>query len=810
MLFSIRHFLGIFLVLFACAACGQAQQKQLPLKGPELLALVAGKALNENVVHELSTRGVAFRPTDVYRARLAEAGADAQVLAALNKATIGSAPQSDSSNDLLQHLAAAGRLMRAEKYSRAAQELDAALQSGGGPETAFVMGELLREQEQWPMAAAVYEQLLQQNPDFPEAHTKYSYLLYRMGDSEEGLREAKAALAHNPDNAEAHKNAALALETGRKFDAAAIEYQEALRIKPDYQSVRYDFGNLLREKGDLNGAIAEYEKAIALDPNDAYAHENLGVSYNNKGDYSSAIREYREAKRLKPGDLQVRENLGSSLMSANLNEQAVVEFRELEAMAPDSPLCHMCIGAALYNTGDLNGAEQELNKSIQLDPSDPEAHIRLGSVYEVQKRYDAALAEDRLALQLDENSPDAHRDLGGVLLAVKNFAGAAQELKRAEDLKPSDALTHDLYARALLGLGHPDTAVNEFKQALSLDPKQIPVQLELASVYEKQGDWAASMNLYRRAAAADASIDIRGKVTRNDAPRPQMEFKSAQARFDAHLAELRAAGKSSEATALEAKIASMQASAGLSEKLDTAMQAGFEATSKRQFDEARRKYAEAVELAGKLQPHDQRLATALDYFGMDSIGVDFAAADAAFSRELKVVEEIYGPQTPNVAQPFQSLGTSALVQKNYPAALKYYTSALEADEKGYGANSTAVAMILLPLAQVFVVQKQYGQAEPYLLRAVKIYETSLIQDDNMALLPLNALTYLYQTWGKPEKAAPCEQKMIATLERIYGPDSRYLVPVLTNHAKSLRSLGRNDEAAKVDKRIQTIQATASN
>jgi len=813
MLFLTRRSLAIVLAGFSLAVPMYCQQKDTALKSTELLALVAGNALSENVVHEITSRGVAFRLTDTYLSQLSDAGADAPILSALGKATVTAPPESSESkpsSELLQHLADAGKLMRAQQYQGAAQELDSALQSGGGPEAAFMMGELLRRQEQWPMSAAVFAQLVSQNPDFPEAHTKYSYLLYRMGDSEGGLRQAKAALARTPDNAEAHKNAGLALQVARKFDAAAAEFQEALRIKPDYQSVRYDLGLLLYEKGDLDGSIGEYKKAITLDPNVADVHNNLGLAYHDKGDFVSAIREYREAKRLNPKDLQVRQNLGSSLISANLSAQAVVEFRELEAMAPDSSICHLCMAGALHGTGDLQGAVQELNKAAELDPSDPAPHIHLGEIHEEQNLFDAALAEYRLALQLDENSEEAHRNCGRVLLILKNPGGAAQELKLAEDLNPSDAFSHDLYGQALLGSGHPDAAMDEFKQALSLDPSLFQVQLELASVYEKKGDWATAIVLYRQAAATDATINSHGSAVRIDTPESQVEYKAAQNRLNAHLADLKAAGRSAEAASLEASIASMQASSGLSEKLNLAMQAGFEAHSKQQFDEARRDYGQAVDLAEKLQPHDQRLASALDYLGREYLGQDFTKADEAFSHELKVVEELYGPQSPNIAGPLQSLGGSAFTQKNYAAAQKYYLRALEANEKGYGEMSTQVAMSLMPLAQMFYMQTRYDQAEPYLLRAVRIYDSPPLKGDNMAMMPVDALAHLYETWGKPEKAQPLEQRIITTIEGLYGPDSRFLVPVLTRQAQSLRSLGRRDDAAQIDKRIQTIQATASN
>lgn len=183
----IHRNLIILFIACGCVSYASAQDAKKPLTGSELLALVAGNALSENVAHEIDSRGLAFPLNDAYRSQLTAAGADAHVLAALGKAkTAGPSANgaTASSPELLQHLSAAGKFIRAEQYDKAAQELDNALKSGDGPGAGLVMGELLKVQEQWPMAASVYEKVLQENPDFPEAHTKLSYLMYRLGNQE--------------------------------------------------------------------------------------------------------------------------------------------------------------------------------------------------------------------------------------------------------------------------------------------------------------------------------------------------------------------------------------------------------------------------------------------------------------------------------------------------------------------------------------------------------------------------------------------------------------------------------------------------
>lgn len=52
-----------------------------------------------------------------------------------------------------------------------------------------------------------------------------------------------------------------------------------------------------------------------------------------------------------------------------------------------------------------------------------------------------------------------------------------------------------------------------------------------------------------------------------------------------------------------------------------------------------------------------------------------------------------------------------------------------------------------------------------------------------------------------------DRQEIAMLEKQYGAESPVLVLVLTSDAKALRSLGRNDEAAKLDDRVASIRAS---
>src|SRR6266404_1347425 len=119
------------LVVLLPAARSQTSRK--PVTRSELIALVAGNALSENIVHEVQSRGIAFTPAEDYKSLLRDAGADPAVIAAVNAAKVTSrqaTPESQSDTDLLKHLAMAGKLLRGEQYEQATTELTAALEAG--------------------------------------------------------------------------------------------------------------------------------------------------------------------------------------------------------------------------------------------------------------------------------------------------------------------------------------------------------------------------------------------------------------------------------------------------------------------------------------------------------------------------------------------------------------------------------------------------------------------------------------------------------------------------------------------------------
>jgi tetratricopeptide (TPR) repeat protein len=808
---KISSLLCVFIVSVAVVCVGQDSPAK-PLLASQIFTLVAGNALPQNIVHEINNRGLNFHPTAEFQVQLRKAGADDSILAAINKTEVINTSEDLLDKELLQHLTVAAGLMADKHYPEVAKELSVALQSSfASTETGFVMGELLRRQEEWEKAALVYEHVLEQDPNFPEAHTKLSYVLGRMENFDESLNEAKEAIAINPENAEAHKNAALALDGEHKPEAAIAEYKEALRIKPDYDAVHYDLGLLFYNTNDYENSIAEYKKAIALNPNNADYHTNLGTTYYDKDDIDSAISEQREAKRLNPNEPLIRQNLAAALMQRNPHE-ADEELKDLEKNFPNFEACHECLGKGLLWEGDRAGAKEEFMQEAKLDPSDPEPHISLGNIYVLEKNEEAALPEYRLAVKLGGGS-NAYTPIASMLMEKKDFAGAGEVLKQAVMLAPSDASVHELYAHALDALGQLDLAIAEYKEAVVLDPKQSRAKIELATDLEKKGDWIGAMELYRRASLDEANLNSHppsGQTFFMNTTQAEDAYKAAKNRFEDHLTSLKNIGQASEARDLEKNYQALDTAPNRTEKMELLVADADKAFSAKRFADAEKSYEEAEHLAEQ-PPADteEQLDILKRLAGTYMMDRDFTTADAILHKKLAITEKIYGADSPKLVDCFIYLGSLSGVQKDFVSAENYFSKALALNEKLYGENSAKTADTLRVLAGVYEVQNIYDKAETYLLRAVKADEAAYGPDNQMVLIPLYGLCDMYDRADNPAKAQPCYDRAITIMEKASGENSPGLIPALKSDAQALRKLGHAEQAAKLEERSASIESASA-
>lgn len=274
---------------------------------------------------------------------------------------------------------------------------------------------------------------------------------------------------------------------------------------------------------------------------------------------------------------------------------------------------------------------------------------------------------------------------------------------------------------------------------------------------------------------------------------------------------LKTAGKTVEAAKLESDVAGLQNGESLSAKLDAAMQQGYSAIRAGRANDALQSYSQAVQIAEQLKAQDRRLAVSLGELGRITMGLRrFDEADTIFQRQLKVVQETSGLQPTEMIEPLENLGMNAMYQQKYDVSRTYLQRSLELAKNTYGEKSAPVAAGLHKIGLTYFAQQDYTDAEVWLLRALKIDDEITGYDGYEGVADVTTLCAVYDRAGKSDKSADCYAQMVAMGEKRFGADNPILAQPLTSEANALRSIGRNEDAAKIEQRIKALQVSASN
>ena len=166
----------------------------------------------------------------------------------------------------------------------------------------------LNQAGQADKALPVLDTLIAKDPKAVAPWITRSYTQVLMGRHEQGLSDARSALALATNSSHAHIAAANALlAVDRDADAIAA-VREAMRCDPRNPEIPLELGNILwRNLNDTNGALAQFEHALEIDPSQPQALAMLGFLFLESGNTNRARAAVEQLGRLAPQSAEYRE-----------------------------------------------------------------------------------------------------------------------------------------------------------------------------------------------------------------------------------------------------------------------------------------------------------------------------------------------------------------------------------------------------------------------------------------------------------------------------------------------------------------------
>jgi len=133
-------------------------------------------------------------------------------------------------------------------------------------------------------------------------------------------------------------------------------------------------------------------------------------------------------------------------------------------------------------------------------------------------------------------------------------------------------------------------------------------------------------------------------------------------------------------------------------------------------------------------------------------------------------------------------------QRRYPEAESVYEEALKVAEDTFGSDHPNVAISLNNLAGLYISKGNYAEIEPLYERALEIVEKAHGPDHPDVAISLKNLAELYYNQGRYAEAEPLYKRSLKILEKVLGPDHPEVAIMLEHMAELHKKIGKEDEA----------------
>lgn len=175
---------------------------------------------------------------------------------------------------------------------------------------------------------------------------------------------------------------------------------------------------------------------------------------------------------------------------------------------------------------------------------------------------------------------------------------------------------------------------------------------------------------------------------------------------------------------------------------------------------------------------------------------------------VRMWEEVYGPDHPDLATGLSNLAALYNVTGEYTKAEPLYKRALAIKQGALGPDHPDVASGLKSIASLYRQQGKYAEAEPLFQQALTIQEKALGPGHPDVGASLNGLAVLLSDQGKYAEAEPLYQRALAIRETALGRSHPDVAMTLSNMAVVFGIQGKSTEAESLLKRALAISEAA--
>lgn len=340
-----------------------------------------------------------------------------------------------------------------------------------------------------------------------EAQAMYRYMRARMdvldGDFQAAHEHYKAVREHDPDSALVRARLAGSHLVLGEIDDALREAKAAVRLNDQEPENRRLLAGLYGATGRVDEAIGEYRKLLELEPEDSQSLLYLGAIHLAEGDHAQAREHLERYKKRNPSSPLGFYYLGRILAKSGELPLAEESYAAALKLHPSSSPVLAELALVQEFRGRRDEALKTYEKLLKADSRNEWAGKRIETLRAGGEDVANAWAEfDRRGDQ--EASPGAARmKVGLVYYELGSLAAAVTEFRLALAERPDDQRVRFFLGLTLARLEDEEGATAHFRRIPRDSAYFVDARVQLASVYQEQERYPEAVGAIQEALEED-------------------------------------------------------------------------------------------------------------------------------------------------------------------------------------------------------------------------------------------------------------------------------------------------------------------
>lgn len=342
--------------------------------------------------------------------------------------------------------------------------------------------------EDYVVSIQYFNQVIKLKPYLAEPYLYRAIAKIQLGDLNGAEADCNRALSNSPFLVGAYYTRGFVYKQMKQYDKAEADFTEALNFVPENKTYLVLRADVRAQKEEYDRALEDIDLLVRKEPEGASLVFEKGVILLQKKDTLNALDCFGKAVKLDSQNASCWSAKGVVNSMLGREDEAMFDITQSINLGSTWAGDYINRGILHYKKHNFRGAMADYDKAIELSPRDASVYYNRGLLREELGDFNNALADFDQALYLDPDNTEIHYQRGMVNMQLRQWSEAVSDFDAMISKYPYFLPSYYLASQAKTEMGDKKSAFIYRQKATDLEKNKDKIQAQKVNTDVQSAD----------------------------------------------------------------------------------------------------------------------------------------------------------------------------------------------------------------------------------------------------------------------------------------------------------------------------------